>query len=176
MKPLNYLLVTAAITTAVFAADQSIPSSTLMESFTQEPKLKCYVRTYERDASGELTGVAIDTDWPPRDRKINLSELFSSDTGHPDIDQKAFDLTHLLFKDAESIKQFRTLTEDAQITAAVDVSRLATLRVGKEDFKKRCDALLSGSSARLLLADVDYSKFFVPSVEGTPAPATTDTQ
>jgi hypothetical protein len=25
-------------------------------------------------------------------------------------------------------------------------------------------------------ADADYSKFFVPSVEGTPAPATTDTQ
>ncbi len=167
MKSLNYLLIAITITSTVFAADQSSAASIAMESFTQASMPRCYVRTYEQTATGELTGIAIDTEYPPKDRKINLSQLFASDTGHPKVDDRAFELTKLLLSNEDKIKAFRALPEELQVKASVDVFMFSCKgTLDDEEFKKRCDELLSGSTKSLSHADyvvADDSQLFTQS-------------
>ena len=78
--------------------------------------------------------------YPPPKEKIRLDQLFASDTGHPEIDDRAFDLTRLLLDDGnkDRIKQFRSLSEDVQVSAAADVFKLACKNtISDEEFKKK---------------------------------------
>ena len=183
MRLLNFLLATVTITSTVFASDQNcldaFDSSNPTTAVTTQSIFKARADSSFYSNFSSLLSHPTYVEYPPRREKINLHQLFSSDTGHPDVDQKAFNLSSILLGDEEKIRIFRTLPESVQISAAIDVSKLACrFSVNEEDFKKRCEKLLSGSTTSLLLADyvaVDDSKFFIPSDElaQTPAQATT---
>lgn len=150
MKLFNLFIVTAIASTIV-AADQSTVLA-VQDDFAPQAKVS---KTFDKDLLAanysDLLPTPTYVTYPPKPEKINLSQLFATDTGHPEVDDRAAELTHLLLSSEEKIKAFRTLPMDLQTQSAVDVFMLSCkFTIDNEEFKKRCDALLAGTITSLV--------------------------
>ncbi len=156
------LVLLATISTAIASQDQ------ITTEKTEEQEVRQKILLLSENIYSLPTPTY--TVWPPRSdtrQPLRLSELFSSDTGHTKIDDKAHELTHILLRTEERIAKFHLLTEDTQIKTAVAFLKLARNIAGDipgilntSAFTKRCAELLSGKDISFTPEDLVYKLDF----------------
>ena len=161
-KKFSSLALLVTLSTAIASQDQ------ISTEETEEQKVRQKILSFSEDIYHLPTPTY--TVWPPRDetgQPLRLSELFSSDTGHTQIDDKANELKHILLRTEERIAKFRLLSEDTQIKTAVAFSRLACNIAGDipgilntSAFTIKCAELLSGKDISFTPEDLVYKLDF----------------